>query len=84
LPNENLDTGELTKPTVYPFSDEAYAKLLAKVTKRPISDALRSDILLYYLDLGSPFATKKDPKTWQDVLDELAKLKALPATSASQ
>ena len=84
LPNENLDTGELTKPTVYPFSDEAYAKLLAKVTRRPVSDALRSDILLYYLDLGSPFATKKDPKTWQDVLDELAKLKALPATSASQ
>ena len=84
LPNENLDTGELTKPTVYPFSDEAYAKLLAKVTRKPVSDALRSDILLYYLDLGSPFATKKDPKTWQDVLDELAKLKALPATSASQ
>jgi hypothetical protein len=30
LPNENLDTGELTKPTAYPFTDETYAKLLAR------------------------------------------------------
>jgi hypothetical protein len=84
LPNENLDTGELTEPTVYPFSDEAYAKLLAKVNGEPVSDALRTDILVYYVDLGAPFATKKDPKAWQNVLDELTKLKGLPATGASQ
>jgi hypothetical protein len=76
LPNENLDTGELTKPTAYPFTDETYAKLLAKVYGRPVSAALRSDILIFYSDSGAPFATKKDPKAWQNVLDELGKLKA--------
>ena len=80
LPNDNFDTGELTEPTAYPFADEAYAKLLAKVSGKPISDELRSDILVFYADLGAPFATKKDPKAWQDVLDELGKLKASPAT----
>jgi hypothetical protein len=84
LPNENLDTGELTKPTVYPFSDETYAKLLAKVSGKPVSAALRTDILVYFADLGAPFATKKDPKGWQNVLDDLRQLKALPATGASE
>jgi hypothetical protein len=40
---------------------------------------LRSDILAFYADLGAPFATKKDPKAWHDVIDELDKLKASPA-----
>jgi len=80
LPNENLDTGELTKPTVYPFSDETYAKLLAKVSGKPVSAELRNDILAYYANLDAPYATKKDPKAWQNVLDDLRQLKALPAT----
>jgi hypothetical protein len=84
LPNENLDTGELTKPTVYPFSDETYAKLLAKLNGKPVSAALRSDILAYYSDLGAPYATKKNPKAWQNVLDGLGKLKAEPTTGASE
>ena len=75
LPNDNFDTGELTEPTAYPFTDKAYAKLLAKVSGKPISDTLRSDILAFYADLGAPFATKKDPKAWQSVLDELGELK---------
>ncbi len=79
LPNDNFDTGELTEPTAYPFADEAYAKLLADVSGRPIADALRSDILAFYSDLGAPFATKKNPKAWQQVLDELGKLKPSPA-----
>jgi hypothetical protein len=44
LPNDNFDTGELTKPTAYPFADEAYATLLAKVSEKPVSVELRSDI----------------------------------------
>jgi hypothetical protein len=79
LPNDNFDTGEPTEPTAYPFADEAYAKLLANVSGKPITDALRSDILAFYSDLGAPFATKKNPKAWQEVLDELGKLKDLPA-----
>jgi hypothetical protein len=80
LPNDNFDTGELTEPTAYPFTDQTYARLLAKVSAKPISDTLRSDILAFYADLGAPFATKKDPKAWQDVLDELDKLKASPVS----
>lgn len=79
LPNKNFDTGELTEPTAYSFADEAYAKLLADVSGKPIADALRSDILAFYSDLGAPFATKKNPKAWQEVLDELDKLKDSPA-----
>lgn len=83
LPNENLDTGERTKPTAYPFADEAYAKLLAKVYGRPVTAALRHDILTFYSDTAAPFATKKDPKAWQNVLDELGRLKnsSVAATS---
>jgi hypothetical protein len=80
LPNDNFDTGELTEPTAYPFTDQTYAKLLAKVSAKPISETLRGDILAFYADLGAPFATKKDPKAWQDVLDELDKLKASPVS----
>ena len=80
LPNENFDTGEPTEPAVYPFADKAYAKLLDKVSGKTISDALRSDILAFYANLDAPFATKKDPEAWQNVLDELDKLKSSPAT----
>jgi hypothetical protein len=82
LPNENFDTGELTEPTDYPFTDKTYAALLDKLTGKPMSDALRSDLLVFYADLGAPFATKKDPKAWQNVLDELDKLKGSPVRGA--
>ncbi len=82
LPNENFDTGELTEPTAYPFADQTYAKLLGKVSTKTISEPLRIDILAFYADLGAPFATKNDPKAWQNVLDELEKLKDSPATGA--
>jgi hypothetical protein len=82
LPNENFDTGEPTEPTDYPFTDKTYAALLGKLTGKPMSDALRSDLLVFYADLGAPFATKKDPKAWQNVLDELDKLKGSPVRGA--
>jgi Zinc dependent phospholipase C len=83
LPNDNFDTGELTEPTAYPFADKAYAELLAKVSRKPVSETLRVDILAFYADLGAPFATKKDPKAWQDVLEELGILKDSPATGVA-
>jgi hypothetical protein len=78
LRNDNFDTGELTEPTSYPFTDRAYAELIERVSGKPISDALRCDILAFYGDLGAPYATKKDPRAWQHVLDELSRLKASP------
>jgi Zinc dependent phospholipase C len=79
LPNENLDTGALTDPAVYRLTDETYANLLAKTSGKPISDALRRDILAYYADLGKDFTTKKDPEAWQKVQRDLDKLRAFPS-----
>ncbi len=78
LPNDNLDTGGLTGPAVYRLTDETYATLLNKTSGKPISDALRRDVLAYYADLGKGFATKKDPEAWQKVLRQLDGLKAMP------
>jgi hypothetical protein len=75
LPNNNLDTGTITVPAVYRLADETYANLLDKTSGKPISDALRQDILAYYSDLETDFATKKDQRAWQKVLSELDGLK---------
>ena len=78
LPNDNLDTGEITGPADYRLTDETYAKFLDKTNGKPISDALRLDILAYYADPEKAFATKKNPEAWQKVLDELSSLRARP------
>ena len=80
LPNDNFDTGEITEPGAYRLTDETYAKLLDKTSGKPISEALRRDILAYYANLDQAFATKKDPKAWQKVLNELDRLKAVAAS----
>jgi hypothetical protein len=60
--------------------DEAYAELLDKTSGKPLSDALRQDLLSYYVDLDKPFATKQNSKAWQNLIRELDTLKATPAT----
>jgi hypothetical protein len=82
LQNDNLDTGGVTGPADYRLTDETYAKLLDKTNGKPISDALRLDILAYYADPDKEFATKKNQEAWQKVLDQLSSLKARPATGA--
>jgi hypothetical protein len=77
LPNENLDTGSITKAADYRLTDETYAKLLQKTRGKPISDALRRDLLSYFADLEKPFATKKNSKAWEDLIKELDTLKSL-------
>jgi hypothetical protein len=59
--------------------DETYAELLKRTSGKPISEDLRRDILSYYADLEKPFATKKNPKDWQEVIKELDALRAAPA-----
>lgn len=84
LPNDNLDTGGLTGPAVYRLTDETYANLLGKTSGKPISDALRRDILAYYADLEKGFATKKDPEAWQKVLRQLDRLQAMPTAGGAK
>ncbi len=90
-PNRDLDDGKITQPAEYSLADNAYAKLLATLSKgkfaRTTTD-LRADILRFYSDLSLPIETKKNKARWQDVLTGLEQLKsmtpdpALAATSA--
>ena len=84
LPNDNLDTGGITEPADYRLTDETYANLLDKTSGKPISDALRRDILAYYADLAKDFATKRDPEAWNKVVSELDRLKAMPTAGVPE
>lgn len=83
LPNDNLDTGSITTAASYRLTDETYARLLAKTSGKPVSNALRLDLLLYYADLEKPFATKRNSKAWHDLINDLNTLKSMPVDSVS-
>ena len=76
LPNDNLDTGAVTGAGAYRLTDETYAKLLDKTSGKPVSEALRQDLLFYYMDLEKPFATKRSSKAWHELIKELDILKS--------
>ena len=78
LPNDNLDTGTVTGASAYRLTDDTYAKLLDKTSGKPVSEALRRDLLSYYADLKKPFATKRNPKAWHDLIKELNTLESSP------
>ncbi|HEY1468763.1 MAG TPA: zinc dependent phospholipase C family protein [Candidatus Acidoferrum sp.] len=82
LPNDNLDTGAITGAADYRLTDETYAKLLQKTSAKPVPGALRQDFLSYYADLGKPYATKRNPKAWQELVKELDALKSIPVAVA--
>jgi zinc dependent phospholipase C len=79
LLDDNFDTGTVTGPGEYPLADKTYARLvdnLAKSKFANVTPEIQSAVLKYYSDLSLPFATKKDPKEWKAVTEELAELKA--------
>jgi hypothetical protein len=81
LPNENIDTGELTHAGKYKGADEAYAKLVGKLAHRQfvgMSPELRSNILAFYKDVHAPTATEKQSAEWANLGDELGRLQAVP------
>jgi len=82
-PNRDLDDGNMTKPGEYSLADEAYAKLLAQLSKGKFDRTtaeLRADILRFYSNLTIPFETKRDKARWKRLLTELDQLKAfIPA-----
>ncbi len=82
LPNDNFDTGEKTEPGTYRLTDKSYAELLDRMNDKKASDALRQNILDFYADLGKPFATKKNPKEWENLLKELETLRATSTEKA--
>jgi len=77
LANRDFDTGELTRPAEYGLADNAYARLAVKLSERDpasIDPKVRENILAFYSDRTLPFATRNDPKAWQDTLAALDKL----------
>jgi Zinc dependent phospholipase C len=83
LPNDNLDTGAVTRAATYRLADQTYAKLLNETNGKPVSDALRRDLLSFYDNLEEPFATKRNSKAWHELIKELDTLKSKPAVGVS-
>src|SRR5580765_2834401 len=78
LANCDFDSGQPTKAAEYSLTDDAYAKLLARLSKRKFdltTPELRANILQFYSDLSVPIETKKDGVRWRSVLAELDQLK---------
>jgi hypothetical protein len=83
LPNNNLDTGAVTGGGTYRLTDKTYAQLLDKTNGKPVSDALRRDLLSFYANLEKPFATKRNSKAWHELILELNALKSTSVAGIS-
>jgi hypothetical protein len=80
IPNRDLDTGLVVKPGGYPLADKTYAELLDMITKTPdkvVPNQLKHDLLGYYADPQAPIVTKKDPKKWAQVQENLKTLEGM-------
>ncbi|MBZ5508924.1 MAG: zinc dependent phospholipase C family protein [Acidobacteriia bacterium] len=85
LENKDFDTGKLTQPGEYNLTDEAYAKLLDKLTNAKFAGALpglRKNILAFYQDPSAPNFIKKKREKWNKTMQELEQLKTTGATQA--
>ena len=84
LPNEDIDTGELTKFGEYELADETYAELLDKLAKQNfngLSASLRTNILQFYASATSASIPPKGKKRWEKTEKELDQLKNVNATA---
>jgi hypothetical protein len=80
IPNRDLDTGLVVKPGGYPLADRTYAKLLDMITQHPdkvVPNQLKHDLIAYYADPKAPIITKKDPKKWAQVQEDLKTLETM-------
>ncbi len=85
LPNCDLDSGQPTTPAEYSLTDDAYAKLLAQLSKRKFdltSPELRGNILQFYSDASAAIDTKRDAVRWQNVLTSLQQLRSAAPVAA--
>jgi Zinc dependent phospholipase C len=84
LADRDLDTGQQVVPGGYPLTDKTYAQLLARVTQvptEPIPAGLKQDIMAYYADPAAPISTKKKPKEWAAVQEQLQVLIGMKTVS---
>ena len=79
LENDNLDLGRPSRPGEYEITDEAYEKLLEKLSKNKfeqVNSDLRADIIAFYSNPADPIVTKRKKKHWSRTLAALEALKA--------
>ena len=79
LINDNLDVGAVTPAGQYRLTDNTYAALLDRLTRRDVagmSAELRSELLRFYSDPAAPYASRKDRKAWDRIQNELQHLRA--------
>jgi len=79
LPNNNFDVGEFTGPGKYFMNDDAHAELLGTLAAQDFADMspdLRAELLDFFADPNTPYATKRKPKEWSKVEAELQRLKS--------
>ncbi len=84
LADRDLDTGQQMVPGGYPLTDRTYAQLVARITKvptEPIPAGLKQDIIAYYADPAAPISTKKRPKEWAAVQEQLRVLMGMKTVS---
>ena len=84
LADRDLDTGQEMVPGGYPLTDRTYAQLIARITKvpaEPIPAGLKQDIIAYYADPAAPISTKKRPKEWAAVQEQLQVLVGMKTIS---
>jgi len=79
LPNNNLDVGAFTAAGKYRLTDAAYSQLLHKMQDHYIDmpQALRSDILIFYRDLGAPNSTWTNDSDSARLLKERDRLQSV-------
>jgi hypothetical protein len=85
LANMDFDTGKRTRPGEYKLTDEAYGKLLDKLTAAKFAglpSELRNNILAFYQDPSAPNFTKKKREQWNKTMQELEQLKAVQVEQA--
>ncbi len=79
LENKNFDVGVATRPGAYKLQDETYAYWLDELAQSKFAGmtaAVSHEILSYYSDPNAPNDTKKNPKDWTRVSEELEQLRA--------
>jgi Zinc dependent phospholipase C len=87
LENKDFDTGEPTRAGEYRLADQAYTKLVTKLSDKQfesVTPELRQNILAFFGDLNAPIATKRDKGDWRKTLSALEKLKATPTQATKE
>ncbi len=85
LVNRDLDTGNPVKPAGYRLTDDTYATLahrLALNPSEPIPPGIKDDILAYDADAELPFSTKRNPREWVQLQQDLKTIAMMPTSRA--